>query len=141
MQNNVGLFLRKRAQLNPDLEAIVDADTGLRLSFEDLNRGANRAANLAANLGVGKADRVALLLMNGSEYVECFFGLAKIGAIVVPLNWRLVPDELAYILKDSGATVLIYGSEFAESVAELQSRGSAGADLQHWIEVGEAGGR
>jgi acyl-CoA synthetase (AMP-forming)/AMP-acid ligase II len=141
MQNNVGLFLSKRAQLNPDLEAIVDADTGRRLSFGDLNRRANRVADLATKLGVKKGDRVALLLMNCSEYVESFFGLAKIGAIVVPLNWRLVPDELAYILKDSGASVLIYGGEFAETVADLHDRDGAGADLEHWVEVGEAGSR
>ena len=138
MKNNVGLFLSKRALLNPELEAIVDAGSGRRLSFEALNRRANRVADLASGLGVEKGDRVALLLMNCTEYVECFFGLAKLGAIVVPLNWRLVPDELAYILKDCGATLLIYGSEFADPVGELHRRGSAGTDHAHWIEVGEA---
>ena len=55
--------------------------------------------------------------MNGVEFVESFFALAKLGAVVVPLNWRLVPDELAFILQDSGATVLVYDGEFRRCVA------------------------
>ncbi|MFP6770785.1 MAG: AMP-binding protein, partial [Alphaproteobacteria bacterium] len=66
-------------------------------------------------------------------------GLAKIGAVVVPLNWRLVADELSYILKDSGAVAMIYGSDFAEVVATLQAGGGAVTDLVHWIEFCEPG--
>jgi acyl-CoA synthetase (AMP-forming)/AMP-acid ligase II len=77
--------------------------------------------------------------MNSVEYVESFFAIGKIGAIVVPLNWRLVADELAFILKDSGATVLIYGGEFREVVAELQRRGAEGSAVRHWLHVAAAG--
>ncbi len=55
--------------------------------------------------GVKPGDRVALLMMNGAEFIESFFAVAKIGAVNVPLNWRLVADELEFILKDAGATV------------------------------------
>src|SRR5438309_2215592 len=58
--------------------------------------------SVLAGLGVRKGDRVATLLMNGPEFVETFFGGAKIGAVIAPLNWRLVADELAFILADSG---------------------------------------
>ena len=68
-------------------------------------------------------DRVALLLMNGVEFTASFFAIAKIGAIVVPLNWRLVADELAFILGDSGATVLIFDEELRSMVADLHRRG------------------
>ena len=77
MKNNVGLFLSKRAHLNPDLEAIVDTGAGRRLSFEALNRRANRVADLAADLGVNKGDRVTLLMLNCSEYVEIFLVLQR----------------------------------------------------------------
>jgi len=86
-------------------------------------------------MGVGQGDRVALLLMNGAEFVESFYAIAKIGAVNVPLNWRLVADELEFILADAGATVLVHSVEFAGIAAELRSRGDATA-IRHWIQVG-----
>ena len=59
--------------------------------------------------------------MNSSEFMGSYYALAKIGAVVVPLNWRLVADELEFILKDSGTTRLIFDNEFVDTVAELHS--------------------
>jgi len=75
--------------------------------------------------------------MNGREFVESFFALAKIGAVGVPLNWRLVPDELAFILKDAGASALIFGTEFNDAVSVLHERGPSATDIEHWIHVGD----
>ena len=105
MQNNIGMFLAKRAMLSPEVEGYMDSETGARLSFREMNEGANRAAHMFLGLGVQPGDRVGLLMMNSIEFVESFFGLAKLGAVVVPLNWRLVPDELSFILKDSGVGI------------------------------------
>ena len=138
MRNNVGLILQKRAHLTPGLEGWVELETGRRFTYGELDQRANRSANLLAALGVRKGDRVALLLMNGAEYIETFFAVAKLGGINVPLNWRLVPDELAFILKDSGATTLVYGGEFQGQIADLQARGSGGTDVREWIHVGAA---
>ncbi len=136
MKSNVGLFLQKRAQLNPSLEAFIDTHSNRRLSFADLDARANRTAHfLARELGVRKGDRVALLMMNSPEFLESFFAIAKLGAVCVPLNWRLVPDELQFILKDSGAKTLLYGGEFAQAVAELEKRGPA-TDVKHWVHQG-----
>ena len=136
MKNNLGLFLAKRAYLNPRLEAFIDTHSGLRFSFAELDARANRTANfLSRELRVKKGDRVALLLMNSPEFMESFFAIAKIGAVCVPLNWRLVPDELQFILKDAGATVVIYGGEFAQTAGELKLRGP-GTDVKHWVHVG-----
>lgn len=135
MKNNIGLFLAKRAFLNPSLEAFVDTHSGRRFTFAEQNACANRSANfLARELRVKKGERVALLLMNGPEFLESFFAIAKLGAICVPLNWRLVADELQFILKDSGARTLIFGGEFAQVVAELHKRGAT--DVRHWVQVG-----
>ena len=136
MQNNIGLFLGKRAHLNPNLEAVVDLATSRRFTYQQVDQRANQVANSILKLGIKKGERVAILLMNGVEYYESFLGLAKIGAVSVPLNWRLVADELTYILKDAGATTLIYGSDFAELAADLHGRGAA-TDLRHWIELSE----
>jgi O-succinylbenzoate-CoA ligase len=141
MQNNVGLFLAKRAQLSPRLTAFVDVATDRRFTFAELNARANRTANLLRGLGVSPGDRVGLLMMNSPEYLESFFAVAKIGAVAVTLNWRLVPDELAFILKDSGTTTLLYGSEFRAGVADLHARGSKATDVRHWVQSGEPGER
>ena len=139
MRNNVGLFLTKRAHLSPEMEGFIDADTGRRFTFRQYNERANRTANSLVSLGVQKGERVALLQMNSVEYMESFFGIAKIGAVCVPLNWRLVADELAFILRDSGTTTLIFGSEFADAVAELHERGRAeeGTLIERFIFCGQ----
>ncbi|MBT5194130.1 MAG: AMP-binding protein, partial [Rhodospirillaceae bacterium] len=139
MRNNIGLFLGKRAHLNPDMEAIVDTATERRLSYRELDLRANKLANAMRDSGVKKGDRVAILMMNGIEYVESFMGLAKIGAIVVPLNWRLVADELSFILKDAGATVMVYGSDFADVIGTLHEGGAAATQIGQWIEFCEDG--
>jgi acyl-CoA synthetase (AMP-forming)/AMP-acid ligase II len=135
MQDNIGAFLSKRAYLSPELEAIVDYDTDRRFNYRELNQRANALANAASKAGIKKGDRVALLVMNSVEFVESFFGLAKIGAVVVPLNWRLVADELSYILKNSGTTLLIYSSDFAAAVADIHDRGPDGSAVESWIEI------
>ena len=124
MKMNIGQVLSRRAIVSPALEAIVEPSVaGRRLSYLDLNARCNRVAHALRASGVRHGDRVALLLMNGAEFIESFFAVAKVGAVNVPLNWRLVADELEFILKDSGATVLIYSENFAPVVAELQRRG------------------
>ena len=139
MRNNIGLFLSKRAHLNPTMEALVDVSTGRRLNYREIDLRSNKVANAVCDLGVRKGDRVAILMMNGVEYFESFTGLAKIGAVVVPLNWRLVADELSYILKDAGATTLIYGSEFSETVCDLYGRSSDGTNIVNWVEFSGEG--
>ena len=137
MTINVGHFLAKRAQLNPQLEATLEPSVGgRRQSFRELNARCNRVANALRATGVARGERVGLLMMNGREFIETFYAVGKIGAVNVPLNWRLVADELEFILKDSGATVLVYSEEFAQVAAELQSRG-AKTDIRFWVHVGE----
>ena len=123
MLNNLGLFLSKRAFLSPEVEGYVESDGSLRLTYTELNNRSNQVANAFVKAGIEKGERVGLLLMNSSEFMEAYFALAKIGAVVVPLNWRLVADELEFILKDSGTKRLIFDNEFVETVSDLQSRG------------------
>jgi len=135
MQNNIGAFLSKRAYLSPDADAYVDGASRERLSFRALNARCNRLANALVADGVEKGERIGLLMMNSAEFMEAYFALAKVGAVVVPLNWRLVPDELEFILKDSGTTRLVYGEEFLDTVVELHARG-AKTDVAQWLQVG-----
>ncbi len=135
VQQNLGQLLTRRALRDPDVEAIFEPASGRRLSFRELNARSNHVANALTDSGVLHGDRVGLLLMNGAEFVESFFAAGKIGAVNVPLNWRLVADELEFILADAGATVLIFGAEFADVAAELRSRGDKTA-ITTWIQVG-----
>ncbi len=131
MRNNVGLFLSKRAFRDPNLEALVEPARGRRFTYRQFNDRSNRVANALLDLGVGFGDRVGVLLMNGAEFLETFYACGKIGAVCVPLNWRLVPDELEFILNDSGTSTLIYGTEFAAAVADLHGRKTM---VHRWIE-------
>ncbi|MEM7252693.1 MAG: long-chain fatty acid--CoA ligase [Pseudomonadota bacterium] len=136
MQNNIGLFLTKRAHTNPDLEASVDIATGRRFTYRSLNERANQIARAVQAKGLKKGDRVALLAMNGTEFIESFFGLAKLGIVVVPLNWRLVARELAYIINNAGAKMLIYSSEFSDQVSELYEEETDPLPVTQWVEIG-----
>ena len=134
MRSNIGAWMTRRAHLTPAREAFVDGDLGLRLTFAEMNSRCNRTANAFLTAGVVPGERVALLLMNCAEFLESFFALAKLGAVAVPLNWRLVPDELEFILSDSGSTRLIFSGEFGDTVADLKNRG-ARTDVAHWLQV------
>ncbi|MFT4101889.1 MAG: long-chain-fatty-acid--CoA ligase [Burkholderiaceae bacterium] len=136
MKVNFAQSLSRRAFISPQVEAIVEPLVeGRRFTYRQLNARCNQVANALVADGVQLGDRVGLLLMNGSEFVETFFAVGKIGAVNVPLNWRLVADELEFILKDSGATVLVYDENFAKVVAELQSRGDK-TNVRRWIQLG-----
>ena len=134
MENNVGRLLAKRALMHPEREAFVDGTGDLRLTYRQLAERSHRVANALLADGIRPGDRVGLLLMNSAEFIESYFAVARIGAVIVPLNWRLVPEELAFILADSGTRALIHGEEFADGVAALQQRDDL--HVEHWIETG-----
>ncbi|MCB1644821.1 MAG: long-chain-fatty-acid--CoA ligase [Pseudomonadales bacterium] len=139
MKTNIGQFLARRAFLNPDRAAYVDGLSGERLSFATLNSRCNRIANSLIQRGVKPGDRVGLLMKNGVEFIESFFAIAKIGGVIVPLNWRLVADELEFILKDSGTRTLLFGAPFLDLATELYQRGDK-TEILDWIQVAEGQG-
>ena len=137
MDINIGQLLTNRAHISGEREAYVDSKSGLRLTFRELNDRCNQVANVLLAKGVKKGDRVAIMLMNSAEFFEAYFAIAKVGGVVVPLNWRLVADELEFILKDSGSTTLIFGHEFLDLASDLNSRG-AKTDIVNWLYSSEA---
>ena len=125
-------LLTDRARLTPDREAFYELHTKRRFTYGELNRRANQAANfLQQELDVQKGDRVSILAQNGIVYLDLFFGLAKIGAILAPLNWRLAPAELSYILNDCGSKVLFCGPEFVDILAEMRSQ----IPVEHYLSL------
>ena len=112
-------WLDHHDDIRGDKIAIRDLDTKQDISYRHLNR---RAASLAAYLqsnGVKKGDRVALLIRNCPAFFEVQFACSKIGAICLPLNWRLTPNELSYILDDATPCVLVHDLIFADTAPEL----------------------
>ncbi len=100
--------LRRRAELSGDALALVDTATGRDLSYAVLDdRIARLAAHLRVAAGVDRGDRIAVLSHNGHELIELLFACARIGALLVPLNWRLAPTELIEIVEDCEPTVLV----------------------------------
>jgi acyl-CoA synthetase (AMP-forming)/AMP-acid ligase II len=119
MRINIGDFLTRRSRITPDREGLVCE--GVRRNYQDLNDRANRLANAMATLGIGHGDRIGMLAFNEPEYYDMYFGLGKIGATLVPVNYRLAGPEIQYILSDSESKVLVFGPEYAEVVDSIRS--------------------
>jgi fatty-acyl-CoA synthase len=105
----------KRAALTPDRIAFEDVLSGRTLSYAQLEDRVAHCADVLAGLGVGREDRVAILCRNRIEFFEILFACAKLGAILVPLNWRAPTAELAPLLDDCTPKVLLFGCEDAET--------------------------
>jgi fatty-acyl-CoA synthase len=112
-------LIAKRAGLTPDRVALEDAATGRTLTYAALDQRAGRAASLMAARGVGEGDRVAILTRNRIAFFETLFACAKLGAILVPLNWRMPPAELDGLIADSAPVLLFHGSVEAEAARAL----------------------
>jgi fatty-acyl-CoA synthase len=112
-------LIAKRAALTPDRVALEDAATGRTLSYAELDARAGKAAALLAAQGVGSGDRVAVLTCNRIEFFELLFGCAKLGAILVPLNWRMPPAELDGLIADAEPALLVHGAGEAAAARAL----------------------
>jgi fatty-acyl-CoA synthase len=117
---HVGEWLARREQLTPEKVGLVDVEIQARLTYRVLNlRARALAALLQSEYGIQKGDRVAVLAVNCPEYLDAFFACALIGAILVPLNWRLTVHELTTILTDCAPKLLIYDKGYQQKAAEV----------------------
>ncbi|WP_077617211.1 acyl-CoA synthetase [Bacillus sinesaloumensis] len=111
-------WIANRARLSPESIAVVDGETGKRFTFEELNKRAENIASYIRKMGIKKGDRVALLSPNDVSYFDLLFACGKIGAIFVPLNWRLSSEEIKYILSNSSPKLVALSSQFDELIKE-----------------------
>jgi long-chain acyl-CoA synthetase len=130
--------LRHQASERGDAVAIKHGSRSL--TFAELDERSNRLARALLAAGVGPGARVAHLDRTGPEVVELLFAAAKIAAVVVPLNWRLRPLELAAILQDAGAPLVLAGpahmtvaGELANAVAQDLRVVAIGAEYERWL--------
>jgi len=111
---NMAGWIEKWAMIHPDKVAIIAEN--IPYTYKDLNCRINRLSNLLLDKGLQKGDRVGVLIHNSLSFVEAVFALSRLGCICVPLNWRLAQPELAFILKDSTSSMLIFEEEFTDVV-------------------------
>ena len=108
-------LLEHWARVQPDAVAVTDGS--LTLTWRELNAEANRLAQLLADCGVGSGDAVALRLRNSSRWVVLLLALSKLQATVLGVNWRLVPEEVNFMLSNAGAKLLVLDDANAEQLA------------------------
>jgi acyl-CoA synthetase (AMP-forming)/AMP-acid ligase II len=112
-------FARRARRLYPEREAIVDG--ALRLTYEEFFRRCDRWSEALQRLGVGQGDRVAYIAPNTHRQLESFYAVPHIGAVLVPINFRLTAADFAYILNHSGARVVCVHAEYLAAVDSIRA--------------------
>ena len=130
-RHGVGDLLHRTARRLPGKTAIVSGST--RLTYSELDETVNRTARALQERGVGKGDRIALLSHNCAPYVLICFAAAKLGAVLVPVNFMLQAHEVAYILEHSGATGLIAEDALAETASQALLLADVRPGVRGWI--------
>ncbi|MFJ2829016.1 fatty acid--CoA ligase [Streptomyces sp. NPDC087263] len=109
---------RAHAGSRPDHAAIICEDRVT--TYTKLHRDSNRAAHALRAQGVGRGDRVAYLGRESENYYLVILACAKVGAVLVPVNWRLTPYEVDHILRDSGASLVFVDDEFWDTLEKVR---------------------
>jgi O-succinylbenzoate-CoA ligase len=114
----LGSWPVRRARMTPDRVAFI-AD-GHTETYRELRDRVHRLAHALRDLGVRRGDRVAYLGPNHPAFAETMFAVGTLGAVILPLNTRLAAPELAYIVADAGADLLVHAPEMSSTVVELR---------------------
>ncbi len=138
----LGDIPRKYARLEPERECLVCGD--VRLTWRQLNERVNRLAHGLEELGVIRGTKVAVLAFNCHRYVEIYYAASKLGAVAVPLNFRLSHDELRYVVNHSDAEVLMVGADLMEAASvimpgleNIRQRVSLDGPEEGWVDYEE----
>ncbi len=114
---NIAWWVKRWSELTPEKPAVIfEAEP---ISYRELHQRVQRTCRWLGSMDIQKGDRVAVFLGNCPEFIEIYLACAWLGAIFVPINYRLAPPELAYTLADADPALLIFGSEYAETVMDL----------------------
>lgn len=130
----LGSWMARRRAIAPEQTALIF--DGSSLSYGELSGRTYRLAHGLAGLGVRTGDRVGYLGPNHPAFVETMFACGDLGAIFVPLNYRLAAPEVLYMLSDAGCDVLVHATELAPVVDSIRSA----APVRNYVPVGEPWG-
>ncbi|MBY4569051.1 acyl-CoA synthetase [Gordonia sihwensis] len=134
--HTIGGLLRRTALRSPDKTAVVNGDT--TLTFAEFDDAVNRCANALTARGLGKGDRLALVSHNCWQFAVLNFAVARLGAILVPINFGLGVDEIAFILSHSGSRIVVSEDALTETVGAAVDASSGGDAVRGVINL--AGG-
>ncbi|HEX4109483.1 MAG TPA: long-chain-fatty-acid--CoA ligase [Solirubrobacteraceae bacterium] len=127
-------LIRDLAAERPDATALVCGER--RMSYAELDARSSAVACALRDAGQGPGSRIAHLDHNAPEAIELLFGAAKIGAVLVPLNWRLAAPELAAVLADAKVKTLVCGPSFAQVGRSLNAQARVvGEDYEPWVQA------
>src|SRR5258705_13202832 len=112
-------FARRARKLYPDREAVVDGE--LRFTYEQFFARCDRWSASLQTLGVKQRDRVAYIAPNTHAQLESFYAVPQVGAVLVPINYRLTADDFAYLIQHSGARIVCAHSEYLDAVDGIRS--------------------
>src|ERR1700694_4241840 len=113
-------FARRARKLYGGREGVVDGD--LRLSYDAFFDRCDRWSAVLQHLGVEQGDRVATIAPNTHAQLESFYAVPQIGAVLVPLNYRLLAEDFAYMIQHSGARVVCAHSDYLEVVDSIRDQ-------------------
>jgi len=113
-------FMRRARRLYADRTAVVDGE--LRWTYAQFFRRCDRWSAALQALGVRQGDRVAYIAPNTHAQLASFYAVPQIGAVLVPINYRLAPDEFAYLIAHSGATVVCVDGDYLDAVDGIRAR-------------------
>ncbi|OAN32509.1 long-chain-fatty-acid--CoA ligase [Mycolicibacterium iranicum] len=119
MFRNLADVVRRHGRGRPHAPALIVGEA--TITYGELDDRSNRAAQAFATTGVGVGDRVAFVERNSVEFFDVTFALAKLGAVGVPVNWRLAAPEMRHVIADSGASVVVVGQEFVGHLEAIES--------------------
>ena len=113
-------FLRRSNKLYPNRTAVIDGNKSF--TYRQFFERCNRWSSALQKLGIQPQDRVAYIAPNTHAQLESFYSVPQIGAIVVPINYRLAPEEFAYIINHSGARIVCVHSDYLDAVQSIRNQ-------------------
>src|SRR6187200_2181739 len=123
-------FMRRTRKLYADREGVVDG--AQRWTYGAFFERCDRFSSALQRLGVKPGDRVAYIAPNTHAQLESFYGVPQIGAVLVPINFRLIPDDFRYLIQHSGATVVCAGADHTEAVDSIRADLK---DVKHFVSL------
>jgi fatty-acyl-CoA synthase len=126
-------FARRARKLYADREAVVDGD--LRLTYAQFFDRCDRWSSTLQQLGVGHGDRVVYIAPNTHAQLESFYAVPQTGAVLVPVNYRLTPDDFAYLTNHSGAKVVCAHSDYLTAIEGIRSQLP---QVEHYVALQDA---
>ena len=128
-------FARRARKLYPDRVAVIDGD--LRWTYSQFLDRCDRWSAVVQKLGIGPGDRVAYLSPNTHAQLESFYAVPQIGAVLVPLNYRLTADDFVYLINHSGSRMVCADRDYLGTIDSIRSRLPR---VEHFVALSEEGG-